>query len=150
MRSSIRALVGAAASIALAAGVIACGSDNGGGGSSSGGGQTSGKVGVELPLLTSPFWQAYNNYVPQMAKGAGVSILPPVNADSEPSKQITDVQNLLSQNVKGLVVSPLDSAATGAALNQAKRKDVPVVAVDVAPDKGNVAMVVRADNRAYG
>jgi ribose transport system substrate-binding protein len=73
-----------------------------------------------------------------------------VNSDSDPSKQIRDIQNLLIQDVEGLVVSPLDSAAIVGGLNAAARKSVPVVAVDVAPDKGKVAMVVRADNRAYG
>jgi simple sugar transport system substrate-binding protein/ribose transport system substrate-binding protein len=52
--------------------------------------------------------------------------------------------------VKGLVVAPLDSAAIAAGLDQAERKGVPVVAVDVAPEKGKVAMVVRANNVAYG
>jgi ribose transport system substrate-binding protein len=142
----------AGAAVALSAVLIAgCGStaDSGGNSGGSGGGK-GGKVGVDLPLLTSPFWQAYNNYVPQMAKQQGVDILPAVNSNSDPTQQITDINNLLNQNVKGLVVAPLDSAAIVAGLNQAERKGVPVVAVDVAPDKGKVAMVVRADNVAYG
>lgn len=139
------------ATLALAVGAVACGSDNKTTpGSSGGAAKAGGKVGVSLPLLTSPFWQAYNDYLPKTANGAGVAMLPPVNADSEPAKQLTDVQNLLSQGVKGLVISPLDSAAIGAALKQAQRQSVPVVTVDVAPDKGKVAMVVRANNRAYG
>ena len=73
-----------------------------------------------------------------------------VNSNGDPSKQITDIQNLLAQDAKGLVVSPLDSASIVAGLNAAQRKGIPVVAVDVAPDKGKVAIVVRADNRAYG
>jgi len=143
-------LAGAAA--ALSAILIAgCGStSDSGGGNSGGGGNKSGKVGVGLPLLTSPFWQSYNNYVPQMAKQLGVDTLPTVNSNSDPTQQITDINNLLNQNVRGLVIAPLDSAAIVAGLNQADRKGVPVVAVDVAPDKGKVAMVVRANNVAYG
>ncbi|MFB7456982.1 sugar ABC transporter substrate-binding protein [Streptomyces sp. NPDC056188] len=109
-----------------------------------------GKVGVILPLLTSPFWQSYNDYVPKMATSQGVDALKTVNSNSDPSQQITDINNELNQGVKGLVVAPLDSAAIQAGLDQAERKGVPVVAVDVAPDKGKVAMVVRADNVAYG
>ena len=37
-------------------------------------------VGANLPLLTSPFWQAYNNYLPQYAKQLGVDMLAPVNS----------------------------------------------------------------------
>ncbi|GGS70448.1 ABC transporter substrate-binding protein [Streptomyces cinerochromogenes] len=103
-----------------------------------------------LPLLTSPFWQSYNDYVPRMARSEGVEVLKTVNSNSDPSQQITDIDNELTQGVKGLVVAPLDSAAIQAGLDQAERRGVPVVAVDVAPDKGKVAMVVRADNVAYG
>ncbi|MFE2187821.1 sugar ABC transporter substrate-binding protein, partial [Streptomyces sp. NPDC059455] len=70
-----------------------------------GGGADKGEVGVVLPLLTSPFWEAYNDAVPEQARKAGVRVLPTVNSDNDPSKQITDIDNLLAQDVKGLVVS---------------------------------------------
>ena len=79
-----------------------------------------------MPLLTSPFWQAHNNYVPRMAEEAGLDVLRTVNADNDTQKQITDINNLLNQGVKGLVVTPLDSAAIVAGLNQAERRGVPV------------------------
>ncbi|GAA3784769.1 sugar ABC transporter substrate-binding protein [Streptomyces phyllanthi] len=142
--------VRAAVAAACAALVLAsCGStkDNVASGGEGGG---DGKVGVILPLLTSPFWQSYNDYVPKTAKSEGVDALKTVNSNSDPSQQITDINNQLNQGVKGLVVAPLDSAAISAGLDQAERKGVPVVAVDVAPDKGKVAMVVRANNVAYG
>ncbi|MFE0102118.1 sugar ABC transporter substrate-binding protein [Streptomyces sp. NPDC059009] len=142
-------VVRAAAAAACAALVLtACGSTKDTGGGAGGGGE--GKVGVILPLLTSPFWQSYNDYVPKMAKSEDVDTLKTVNSNSDPSQQITDINNQLNQGVKGLVVAPLDSAAISAGLDQAERKGVPVVAVDVAPEKGKVAMVVRANNVAYG
>ncbi|MFF6981560.1 sugar ABC transporter substrate-binding protein [Streptomyces sp. NPDC008343] len=140
---AVAAVVGACLVLA------ACGSTKDTGAASAEGGG-SGKVGVILPLLTSPFWQSYNDYVPKMADSEGVEALKTVNSNSDPSQQITDINNQLNQGVKGLVVAPLDSAAIEAGLDQAERKGVPVVAVDVAPDKGKVAMVVRADNVAYG
>jgi ribose transport system substrate-binding protein len=109
-----------------------------------------GKIGLGLPMLTSPFWQSYNNYLPQYAKAMGIDILAPVNSNGDPAQQITDVNNLLNQGVSGIVVGPLDSAAISRALGAAAAKSVPVVAVDVAPTSGRVVMVVRADNRAYG
>ncbi|TDC69354.1 sugar ABC transporter substrate-binding protein [Actinomadura sp. GC306] len=148
----IRTKILTAAAATVSAVVLAgCGSTtDSGGAAGDGGGAKDGKVGVGLPLLTSPFWQAYNNYVPQMAEEQGVETLPTVNSNSDPTQQITDINNMLNQNVAGLVVAPLDSAAIVAGLNQAERKGVPVVAVDVAPEKGKVAMVVRANNVAYG
>jgi ribose transport system substrate-binding protein len=110
----------------------------------------SGKVGLDLPLLTSPFWQSYNNYLPKYAKDMSLQILAPVNSNGDPAQQITDMNNLLNLDAKGIVVGPLDSAAISRALDAAAAKNVPVVAVDVAPTQGKVAMVVRADNHAYG
>lgn len=136
-----------AVSVVLAAG---CGSTKDAAKNTPAGGAEAGRSGVVLPLLTSPFWQSYNGYVSRYAKELGVRTLPTVNSNSDPAQQITDINNLLNQGVKGLVVSPLDSAAIVAGLAQAERKGVPVVAVDVAPEKGKVAIVVRADNRAYG
>lgn len=110
----------------------------------------SSEIGANLPLLTSPFWQAYNNYLPRYAKELGLTMLTPVNSNGDPAQQITDINNLLNQGVTGIVTGPLDSAAISRALNAAAAKHVPVVAVDVAPTLGKVAIVVRADNRAYG
>jgi ribose transport system substrate-binding protein len=110
----------------------------------------SGKIGLDLPLLTSPFWQSYNDYLPKYAKDASLDILAPVNSNGDPVQQITDMNNLLNLGAKGIVVGPLDSAAISRALDAAAAKNVPVVAVDVAPTQGKVAMVVRADNHAYG
>ncbi|MFI1438814.1 sugar ABC transporter substrate-binding protein [Streptomyces fructofermentans] len=149
-RTTTRAIRTAAAAACAALALTACGSTKDTVDSGGGGGDGSGKVGVILPLLTSPFWQSYNDYVPKMAKSEGVDALKTVNSNSDPSQQITDINNQLNQGVKGLVVAPLDSAAISAGLDHAERKGVPVVAVDVAPEKGKVAMVVRADNVAYG
>ncbi|WP_225826587.1 sugar ABC transporter substrate-binding protein [Streptomyces naphthomycinicus] len=148
-RKRSRSRTTGAAALAVGASLLlaACGSTKD---TASAGGGGTGKVGVILPLLTSPFWQSYNDYVPRTAEAEGVEVLKTVNSNSDPSQQITDINNELNQGVRGLVVAPLDSAAIEAGLDQAERKGVPVVAVDVAPDKGKVAMVVRADNVAYG
>ncbi|MFD3513960.1 sugar ABC transporter substrate-binding protein [Streptomyces sp. NPDC058657] len=146
-RAKVRTTVLAALAAGAALALTACGSTKGGASGAAGG---EGKVGVILPLLTSPFWQSYNDYVPKMAKEEGVEALKTVNSNSDPAQQITDINNQLNQGVKGIVVAPLDSAAIAAGLDQAERKGVPVVAVDVAPEKGKVAMIVRADNVAYG
>lgn len=108
------------------------------------------KIGVELPLLTSPFWQAYDDYITSDAQHDGIDLLPPLSANGDTNKFLTDVQNLIAQGVRGLVLSPTDTAAAGSALERAAAANVPVVTVDVAPDRGAVYMVVRADNRAYG
>ncbi len=108
------------------------------------------RIGVELPLLTSPFWQAYNDFLPLYAQRYRLALLPPSNANGDTEKFLTDVQNLITSGANGLVLSPTDTAAVVTSIDRADERGIPVVTVDVAPDRGRVFMVVRADNAAYG
>jgi len=110
----------------------------------------SGKVAVDLTTLTSPFWTSYNKYIVAEAKAQGVDLLEPFNSEFDTSKQITGVQNALALGAKGIIFSPFESAAAGNVLKAAEKAGAKVVAVDVAPDNGPVAIVVRANNVAYG
>lgn len=110
----------------------------------------SGKVAVDLTTLTSPFWTSYNRYIVEEAKKQGVELLEPFNSEFDTAKQITGVQNALSLGAKGIIFSPFESAAAGNVLKAAEKAGAKVVAVDVAPDNGPVAIVVRANNLAYG
>ena len=108
------------------------------------------KVGVDLTTLTSPFWTSYNRYIVQEAKAQGVTLLQPFNSEFDTAKQITGVKNAISLGAKGIIFSPFESAAAGTILKTAQAAHVAVVAVDVAPSTGPVAIVVRANNLAYG
>lgn len=117
-----------------------------------GGGKRSGpgEVGATVPMLTTPFWQAYSGYLPEKAAEEHVRTLSTLSADNDAAKLITHMNNLLNQGVHGLVVTPVDSAAVVPGIKAAQRRGVPVVAVDVRPEGGKVAMVVRSNNRGYG
>ena len=108
------------------------------------------KVGVDLTTLTSPFWTSYNKYIVQEAKAQGVDLLQPFNSEFDTVKQITGVKNAISLGAKGIIFSPFESAAAGTILKSAQAANVAIVAVDVAPTAGPVAIVVRANNLAYG
>src|SRR5664279_1500511 len=108
------------------------------------------KVGVDLTTLTSPFWTSYNKYIVAEAKAQAVDLLQPFNSEFDTAKQITGVKNAITLGAKGVIFSPFDSSAAGTVLKNAAAEKVAVVAVDVAPDSGPVAIVVRANNVAYG
>jgi ribose transport system substrate-binding protein len=107
-------------------------------------------VAVDLTTLTSPFWTSYNKYILDEAEAQGIELLEPFNSEFDTAKQITGVQNAITLGAKGIIFSPFDSAAAGNVLNTAEKAGVKVVAVDVAPTSGPVAIVVRANNVAYG
>jgi ribose transport system substrate-binding protein len=108
------------------------------------------KVAVDLTTLTSPFWTSYNRYIVQEAKAQGLDLLEPFNSEFDTSKQITGVKNAISLGAQGIIFSPFESAAAGTILKAAEQAHVAIVAVDVAPTSGPVAIVVRANNLAYG
>jgi len=108
------------------------------------------KIGVDLTTLTSPFWTSYNKYIIAEAKAQGLNLLQPFNSEFDTAKQITGVKDSITLGANGIIFSPFDTSASGTVLNTAAAAHVAVVAVDVAPDRGPVAMVVRANNIAYG
>ncbi|GKQ41366.1 sugar ABC transporter substrate-binding protein [Streptomyces sp. A012304] len=106
-------------------------------------------VGVDYPRSDTDFWNSYIKYTPQYAKELGLD-LKTTNSQNDVAKLTANAQTFISQGVKGLAMAPQDTAAIAPTLAQMEAKKIPVVTVDTRPDTGNVFMVVRADNRAYG
>jgi simple sugar transport system substrate-binding protein/ribose transport system substrate-binding protein len=144
-----KVLVTTAGVLLAGAAVAACGSDSSGGSGASSGGASADKltIGVDYPRSDTDFWNSYISYVPKFASG---DTLKTTNSSNDVSKLIANTQSLVSQGVKGIVMAPQDTAAIAPTLEQLEQKKIPVVSIDTRPDSGNVFMVVRADNKAYG
>lgn len=142
------ALIGLSLTATLAVAMLtaACGSNSSGGTGKAGGPPL---IGVDYPRSDTDFWNSYIRYVPQMAKELNVE-LKTTNSQNDIANLISNTQTLISQGVKGVVMAPQDTAAIAPTLAQLATKKIPVVTIDTRPDTGNVFMVVRADNRAYG
>jgi ribose transport system substrate-binding protein len=104
------------------------------------------KGGFSTSFLDSPFFVVLTGLTTKAAQAAGLAWLQPVNAQSDPGKQISDIQTLVNSGVRGLIVVPRDSDAIAPALNYAASRNVAVVAVDVGINSGRAVMTVRADN----
>ncbi|HST80668.1 MAG TPA: sugar ABC transporter substrate-binding protein [Kineosporiaceae bacterium] len=147
----MRRLIVTATTLAVVTALAACGGSSGGSGSTGpGGAKASPLIGSDYPRSDTDFWNAYIRYTPQEAKSLGITNLKTTNSENDVSKLASNVQTLLSQGAKGIVMAPQDTAAVAPTLAQLQAKKVPVVTIDTRPDTGNVFMVVRADNRAYG
>ncbi|WP_406387316.1 sugar ABC transporter substrate-binding protein [Streptomyces sp. NBC_00887] len=138
--------IAAAAAVALVAGfATACNRDNTDSVSSS-----DASVGIDLPRSDSDFWNSYAQYIDQETKHQRVKTLPVSNSQNDVTKLVANVQVLQNTGAKAVVMAPQDTGAIASTLDQLATKKIPVVSVDTRPDKGDVYMVVRADNRAYG
>jgi ribose transport system substrate-binding protein len=106
-------------------------------------------IGVDYPRSDTDFWNSYIQYVPKFANAMGIHLIT-TNSENNISKLAANVQTMMSQDVKGVVIAPQDTAAVIPTLNQLAAKHIPAVSIDTRPDSGSVFMVVRANNKAYG
>lgn len=78
----------------------------------------------------NPFRIAETQSITDQAKKVGVKKFIHTNAQTQLSKQISDIQDMLAQGVNVLIVAPLNSDGLEPALAAAKKKGVPVLTVD--------------------
>lgn len=144
---SRRTAIGLAGLAVVATALTGCASP---GGSSDGASSGSVKIGFSVAKLTDPFQLAMIDYAKIDAKNAGATLMEPTNADSDPAKQTTDVQTILTQSPNAIIVAPVDAKAVVPSITKANQQNIPVISIDQAPASGDVAMVVRADNVGMG
>ncbi|MFI9581818.1 sugar ABC transporter substrate-binding protein [Streptomyces sp. NPDC052236] len=118
--------------------------------SGSGSAADQGKVGIDLPRSDTDFWNSYQQYIEKGVKSGDVDALSLTNSQNDIGKLVANVQTFTDQGAKAVIMAPQDTGAVAESLRTLEEKKIPVVSVDTRPDKGNVYMVVRADNRAYG
>ncbi|MFI6684565.1 sugar ABC transporter substrate-binding protein [Streptomyces sp. NPDC050485] len=116
----------------------------------SGGGTGGRQVGIDLPRSDSDFWNSYQHYIELGVKAGDVSALPLTNSQNDVGKLVSNVTVFTDLGAKAVVMAPQDTGAIASTLESLNQKKIPVVSVDTRPEKGDVYMVVRADNKAYG
>lgn len=120
--------------------------------SGEGGGNASGgeAIGVVFATFDSPFFSVIEKEIHTGAKQTGLDPLPTLSSDFDVTKEATDIRNLITQNVNGLIINPSDSSAVVPSLAEAEKAGIPVVTFDALPDSGKVYVSVRTDNIAMG
>ena len=73
-----------------------------------------------------------------------------VDSQNEIAKQISDIEDLLSQGIDYLVINPVDEAGIVPAVEAANAAGVPVVTIDRASGGGEVAAHITFDNYRAG
>ena len=66
------------------------------------------------------------------------------------SKQASDVEDLIQQNVDLILINPVDSAAVASAVESANAAGIPVITVDRSSEGGEVVSHIASDNVAGG
>lgn len=137
----------------LALGVSACGNGDSGGdaGATTSGARPAADLTVGFSNKASDqFVLTMQNFAVEQIEDAGLKALQPVSAGTDPAKQISDVQSLVSAGADAMIVVPQDSSAIKPALDFLASRDIPTVTLDTAPVGASVAMAVMADNVKMG
>jgi len=155
---SLRATTAVAAAVATATLLAACSSSSssssssttstGTSSSSSAAGQTT--IGVDLTYNDTAFWAAYINYETQYAAQLHIKLLGPLLAAANASLQNTQIETLVNEGAKAIIVNPETATSLGPAISYAASKHVQLISVDTIVGVGKVYMVVRASNILYG
>jgi ABC-type sugar transport system substrate-binding protein len=107
-------------------------------------------IGVDLTYNDTAFWAAYENYETQYASQLHIKVLGPLLAAANASLQNTQIEELVNEGAKAIVVNPETATSLGPAISYATSHHVQLVSVDTIIGVGHVYMVVRASNTMYG
>ena len=138
--------------VLAAAGLLVAACSSGGSGGSGSSGSSSGQttIGVALTYNNTAFWAAYINYEQQYAQQMHIKLLGPLLANASASLQNQQIENLVNEGAKAIIVNPETATSLGPAISYATAHHVQLVSVDTIVGVGKVYMVVRASNSLYG
>lgn len=131
-----------ATAVALTA--SACGS-----GGDSKGGKEKAKIGFAISALNQPFMVQMKEGAEAEAKAQGAD-LSVQNASDDASQQANQMQNFTSQQMKSIIINPVDSDAAAPSVKAANNANIPVIAADRSVNKAKIETTVASDNVAGG
>ncbi|MXM62648.1 substrate-binding domain-containing protein [Streptomyces sp. HUCO-GS316] len=146
-RAALAAIAGAA-SLALA--LTACGQDSEGGSKENTGSAEGGTIGIAMPTKSSERWIADGNNVVKDLRSKGYKTKL-VYGEDDPDQQVSQIENLITQGVKALIVAAIDNKSLNNVLQQAKDANIPVIAYDrLILGTANVDYYASFDNTKVG
>ncbi|MCX5047915.1 MULTISPECIES: multiple monosaccharide ABC transporter substrate-binding protein [unclassified Streptomyces] len=129
MRTRRAALASIAGAACLALTLSACGQSGEGGSKQDKGSAKGGTIGIAMPTKSSERWIADGKNVVKdlQAKGYKTKL---VYGEDDPDQQVSQIENLITQGVKGLIVAAIDNKSLNNVLQQAADAKIPVIAYD--------------------
>ncbi|MFI6353442.1 multiple monosaccharide ABC transporter substrate-binding protein [Streptomyces sp. NPDC050743] len=129
MRNRRAALTAIAGAASLALTLTACGQSSSGGSKEKTGDVKGATIGIAMPTKSSERWIADGNNVVKnlQAKGYKTKL---VYGEDDPDTQVSQIENLITQGVKGLIIAAIDNKSLNNVLQEAKDANIPVIAYD--------------------
>lgn len=106
-------------------------------------------IALVVSTLNNPFFVSMKDGAQKKADELGYNLIV-LDSQNNPAKELGNVQDLTVRGTKLLLINPTDSDAVGNAVLMANKAKIPVVTLDRAANKGEVASHVASDNFAGG
>jgi ribose transport system substrate-binding protein len=111
--------------------------------------QAADKLALVLSTLNNPFFVTLKDGAAAKAKDLGYDLVV-LDSQNDPAKELSNVEDVLNQNVKLLMLNPADSDAAKSSVLAANHKNVPVITLDRSANGGDVVTHIASDNVAGG
>ncbi|WP_338898454.1 multiple monosaccharide ABC transporter substrate-binding protein [Streptomyces sp. TG1A-60] len=151
MRNRRAALASIATAASLALTLSACGQSSEGGSEEDSSGSTKGAtIGIAMPTKSSERWisDGKNVVADLEAKGYKTQL---VYGEDKPEQQVSQIENLIAQGVKALIIAAIDNKSLDNVLQQAKDANIPVISYDrLILNSPNVDYYASFDNSKVG
>ena len=105
-------------------------------------------IGLAVSTLNNPFFVELQQGAQEMADQLGAK-LTVVDAQNDATNQVNQVQTLVTQGIKVIILNPVDSKQSAPAAKAAEMANIPLISVDRAVD-GKVAAEVASNNVSGG
>src|SRR6056297_1659315 len=108
-----------------------------------------GKIGLVVSTLNNPFFVDLKTGAEEKAAELGYELVV-LDSENDPAKELSNVEDLVTQGVDLILINPADSDAVGNAVKQANANDIPVITLDRGAAEGEVVTHIASDNVAGG
>jgi len=99
--------------------------------------------------LNNPFFVSMKEGAQQEANKLGYNLVV-LDSQNNPAKELANVQDLMVQASKLLLINPTDSDAVRNAINMANQAKIQVITLDRVASKGEMVSHIASDNRMGG
>jgi ribose transport system substrate-binding protein len=107
------------------------------------------KIALVVSTLNNPYFVTLADGAKAKAKELGYDLVV-LDSQNDTAKELSNVEDALNQNVKALLLNPVDSAAARAGIHEAEAQKVPVLTLDRSAKGVTVASHIASDNVAGG
>ncbi|CAG23421.1 ribose ABC transporter substrate-binding protein RbsB [Photobacterium profundum] len=102
-----------------------------------------------VSTLNNPFFVTMKEGAEAKAKELGYNLIV-LDSQNDPSKELSNVEDLTVRGVKAILINPTDSDAVSNAIRMANRANIPVLTLDRGASRGEVVSHIASDNVAGG